>query len=258
MVEQIGTHAQLPDDFGADLNGPVLEQVSGYIDDKANSLSELKTSFESKFSSSPPLVHKAFQQFLYGAVDHFTSNIRDYLDQNAHAHSLLPQDIDHLLSQAQGHLKGHATIAIPSPAKTSKYRGNKLAQATQAKTGVATPNIADTANVAATPPPPTLKSGGGEGGLSNQLKQMLAHMFDGNSPFGESHAQQEKAQAKAIQLSKEELDITNLCAEFFATSNPLEKGDIYQELSLAIQGQLPTQTPKKPSHKEPPTHPEGA
>ena len=87
--------------------------------------------------------------------------ISSFLDENSHAHTLLPQDIDQLLSQASEHLKGHATIDMASMKNSTKYRGSKMGHATQAKSG-----MADAA------PAPTASSGGlgsEAGGLSSEI-----------------------------------------------------------------------------------------
>ncbi|MDN3504852.1 MAG: hypothetical protein P0S95_04680 [Rhabdochlamydiaceae bacterium] len=250
MVDQIGIHQKLPDDFGVDLNPQIKAQIDNFVAEKGESLSNLRNQFEVTQVDSSPVFKNIIQHFLYSAVDNAVSQISSFLDENAHAHTLLPQDIDQLLSQASEHLKGHATINIGAMKKSTKYRGSKMGNATQAKSGVAdaAPAIPK-ANVS------TGASGGGSVGsgssnnFQNMLKKMLSRLEGKNKHYDYSKydAQQEKqALQKAGLTYNEEIDISTLVIQYDAAKGPLQKDQIYEEITQAFSGQLPSQAPKKP------------
>lgn len=238
MVEQISGKQPLPEDFGVDLTENLQNQVKEFMSQHANSLEILKGDFEDHFTNSSPLCKNIFQRFLFAAVDHAVFTIKNFLDEHAHAHALLPHDIDQLLSESSAYLKPFATLHTMHTEQTSShYRGNKLMQATQAKS-----EIVHTASQAPkTTPSSSLHSLNhqSEAHFEKQLRKMFQQMFNHSPDENYSGQESAKADQQKKLMQQEELVIAHLCLEYVSSKSPLEKDEIYQSISLALQGHLP-------------------
>ena len=69
MVDQIGIRQHMPDDFGVDLNPQIRSQIADFVADKSESISNLRTTFESNFKNSSTVFKNIVQHFMYSAVD---------------------------------------------------------------------------------------------------------------------------------------------------------------------------------------------
>ncbi|MCF7852684.1 MAG: hypothetical protein K9M07_05550 [Simkaniaceae bacterium] len=208
MVEHIEFQSRLPEDFGVSDNTELSSKIHQYVEEHAQNLYTLKTAFQTEFSQSNPLFKRLFQQLMFGLVDHLTDNVHLFIDENAHSHSLLPHDIDHLIYETQNFLKNYAMLLPSSEQKSSKYRATPHSQTEQKNED------------------PTTVHAQTEASFSKQLQVMLAQVFSPSDEKGLSPMQP---------LTAKELQIAHLCSDFFSTSCPLEQGEIYTKIQKTLQ-----------------------